>query len=338
MMRIRSWSCIGVMVLAGAATPARAQVVAALPQVALAPQLKASSNAAPIKPSELNGVVQDELGKPLSGAVVSALGSTSAFAVSNDEGKFTFRNLLPGPYLVRAHLQNYLPSRGRVVQVSADGRTLSTIELTRKAGTTDSSVIAAGVGLVDQPTASPAEPEERHEHDELAWRMRHLRRSVLKEAESTIAGLDGDDSLLGDSISTMSRAFGDSARFASSLFSDLPVNGQLNLLTSTSFDHPQDLFSLNGLAPRGVAYVSLEAPGATGDWRMRGTLTQGDLASWILAGSYIRHQPSTHAYEAGVSYSMQRYLGGNRDALVAMRDGSRNVGAMYAVDKWKITP
>src|SRR5262245_2336064 len=200
MTRIRSWSCIGVMVLAGAATPASSQVVA-LPQLALAPELKASSNAAPIKPSELNGVVQDELGKPLSGAVVSALGSTSAFAVSNDDGKFTFRNLPPGPYLVRAHLQNYLPSRGRVVQVSADGRTLSTIELTRKAGTTDSSVIAAGVGLVDQPTASPAESEERHEHDELAWRMRHLRRSVLKDAEATIAGLDGDDSLLGDSIS-----------------------------------------------------------------------------------------------------------------------------------------
>jgi hypothetical protein len=240
--------------------------------------------------------------------------------------------------LVRAHLQNYLPSRGRIVQVSVDGRTLSTIELTRKAGTTDPSVIAAGVGLVDQPTAPPAETEERHEHDELAWRMRHLKRSVLKDAEATIAGLDPDDSMFGDSISTMSRAFSDSARFASSLFSDLPVNGQVNLLTSTSFDRPQDLFSLNGLAPRGVAYVSLEAPGATGDWRMRGTLTQGDLASWILAGSYIRHQPATHAYEAGVSYSMQRYLGGNGDALVAMRDGSRNVGALYAMDNWKITP
>ena len=61
---------------------------------------------------------------------------------------------------------------------------------------------------------------------------------------------------------------------------------------------------------------------------MRGTLTQGDLASWILAGSYMRHQPATHAYEAGVSYSMQRYLGGNGEALAAMRDGSRNVGAV----------
>ena len=49
---------------------------------------------------ELNGVVKDELGKPLSGAVVSALGSTSAFAISNEDGHFTFRNLPPGPYLM----------------------------------------------------------------------------------------------------------------------------------------------------------------------------------------------------------------------------------------------
>jgi hypothetical protein len=35
---------------------------------------------------------------------------------------------------------------------------------------------------------------------------------------------------------------------------------------------------------------------------------------------------------------MQRYLGGNGDALVAMRDGSRNVGALYAIDNWRITP
>ncbi len=121
---------------------------------------------------------------------------------------------------------------------------------------------------------------------------------------------------------------------ASSLFADLPVNGQLNLLTSTSFDRPQDLFSLNGPTPRGLAYISIEAPGASGDWTMRGTMTQGDLASWIVAGSYVRHQPATHAYEAGVSYSMQRYLGGNGEALAAMRDGSRNVGAMYAMDNW----
>ncbi len=338
MMRIRSWSCIGVIVwVVGAVTPAHAQVVA-LPQLVLTPQLKASSTAAPIKPSELNGVVKDELGKPLPGAVVSALGSTSAFAISDDDGHFTFRNLPAGPYLVRAHLQNYLPARGRVVQVSPDGRTTSTIELTRRPGdSSDPAVLAAGVGAVSQPVEAP-EAEERHEHDEVAWRLRHLKRSVLKDAEASIADLDGKDSAFGDSISSFGRAVGDSARYASSLFADLPVTGQLNLLTSTSFDHPQDLFAMSGPAPRGLAYLSIEAPGTSGDWRMRGTLTQGDLASWIVAGSYVRHQPATHAYEAGVSYSMQRYLGGNGEALAAMRDGSRNVGAMYAMDNWKITP
>ena len=35
---------------------------------------------------------------------------------------------------------------------------------------------------------------------------------------------------------------------------------------------------------------------------------------------------------------MQRYLGGNAEALRAMRDGSRNVGAMYAYDNWTIAP
>jgi len=338
MMRIRSWCYIGVIVwTAAGAAPARAQV-AAISQLVLTPQLKASSSAASIKPSELNGVVRDELGKPLSGAVVSALGSTSAFAVSNEDGRFTFRNLAPGPYLVRAHLQNYLPSRGRVVQVSPDGRSTSTIELTRRAGESDPpAVIAAGVGLASE-TPPPAEPEERHEHDEVAWRLRHLKRSVLKEAEASVLDLDGGDSVIGDSLSTVGRAFEESARMASSLFSDLPVTGQFNLLTSTSFDRPQDLFTLNGPVPRGVAYLSIEAPGASGDWAMRGTMTQGDLASWIVAGSYVRHQPATHAYEAGMSYSMQRYLGGNGEALAAMRDGSRNVGAMYAMDNWRITP
>ena len=335
---MRSWSCIGVIVwVFGAATPTHAQVVA-LPQLVLTPQLKASSTAAPIKPSELNGVVKDELGKPLPGAVVSALGSTSAFAISDEDGHFTFRNLPAGPYLVRAHLQNYLPTRGRVVQVSPDGRSISTIELIRRAGdSTEPTVLAAGIGAVGQP-AEPSETEERHEHDEIAWRLRHVKRSVLKDAEASIAELEGNDSAFGDSISSFGRAVGESARYASSLFADLPVNGQLNLLTSTSFDRPQDLFTLSGPAPRGLAYLSIEAPGTSGDWRMRGTLTQGDLASWIVAGSYVRHEPATHAYEAGVSYSMQRYLGGNGEALAAMPDASRNVGAMYAMDNWRITP
>jgi hypothetical protein len=80
--------------------------------------------------------------------------------------------------------------------------------------------------------------------------------------------------------------------------------------------------------------MSLVVPGRNGQWLMRGTITQGDLASWIVSGSYKRQSEATHAYEAGLSYSAQRYLGGNTEALQAMSDASRNVGAMYAYDNW----
>ena len=43
--------------------------------------------------AELRGTVQDDRGEPLLGAVESALGSSPAFAVSDSEGRFAFRNL-----------------------------------------------------------------------------------------------------------------------------------------------------------------------------------------------------------------------------------------------------
>ena len=277
---------------------------------------------------ELHGTVEDEKGRPLAGAIVSALGASTVFAVSDSEGRFAFRNLAIGPYLVRVHLQGYVPARGRVIQVSASGHSTYTFALARS---TDDpaeppTILTAGVGGGGATTPSEAE----HDHDELAWRLRHAKRSVLKDADQAIAGIEDKSSVMGD----LGRAVGTPARLASSLFSDLPLNGQINLLTTTSFDRPQDLFSMSVDAPRGVAYMSLVAPGDNGEWLMRGTVTQGDLSSWIVSGSYRRAPEATHAYEAGVSYSMQRYIGGNGEALLAMRDGSRNVGAMYAFDNW----
>ena len=305
----------------------------AFAQRAAVPPVSAVTHVAAARLCDFRGLVQDDGGQPLAGAIVSALGSTSAFAVSDRAGRFTFRDLPAGPYLVRAHLQEYVPSRGRIVQVTPDGRNTSTIELTRRAEPSSTPpVVAAGV--------APVEPVERsdgdHAHDEVAWRLRHARRSVLKDADQAIADLGRHESFFGGPIGGLSHAVGSSARLASSLFDDLSMSGQFHLLTTTSFDRPQDLFSMNVDLPKSVAFVSLEAPGAQGDWTMRGTVTQGDLASWILAGSYTRHTPSVHAYEAGVSYGMQRYLGGNGDALAAIRDGSRVVGSMYAFDSWQI--
>ena len=291
---------------------------------------------ASVTPAELRGVVIDERAQPLAGAVISALGGASAFAVTDRSGRFTLRDLPAGPYLVRAHLQGYASARDRIVQVSTATRDIS-ISLTRVVTKDDQpSVLQAGVGAVDE-SSSVGDDEVDHPSD-IAWRLRHLRRSVLKDLDHTPIP-PTDPSFMEDSLSAFSKAVGSPVRFASDFIADLPVNGQINLLTTTSFERPQNLFSLQNGLPTGVAFVSLSAPTMTGSWNVRGGTTQGDLSSWIVAGSYA-WQPtgSSHSYRAGMSYAMQRYLGGNVDAIAAMGDGRRKAGEMYAFDRWSLTP
>jgi hypothetical protein len=293
---------------------------------------------------ELQGVVTDDRGEPLAGAVVSALGSTTAFAVTDRAGRFAFRTLPPGPYLIRAHLQGYVPPRARVIQVNSAARATSAIALARRGNSTDPQVIAAGVAgageqgapLADGATDGAADDD--HDHGEAAWRLRHLKRTVLRDADAGILTAADDDSFIEDSIETIGRAVGYPARVATSLLTDLPpLSGEVNFLTTTSFDQPQELFSIHG-APRGVAFVSLNAPTGAGDWNVRGAMTQGDLASWVIAGSYVRRARTAHQYEAGLLYSMQRYDGANPVALAAVADNNRSAGAVYAYDRWTVKP
>jgi hypothetical protein len=316
-------------------------IVPALPAAAQAarptPQLVARTAAA-VTAVELTGLVLDRSGRPLAGAVVSAIGSTSAFAVSDRDGRFTFRTLPPGPYVVRAHLQGYLPARPRLMQISTAGRSDFTITLAKRSEAADApAVLAAGVGPVDDAPVAEPDAEGTHEHDELAWRLRHLKRSVLKNEGERVPGLDTSFPADGP-WAGLGRAMGESARLASSVLADLRLDGQFNLITTTSFDRPQDLFAPDAALPRSVAFVSLSSPMANGEWRMRGALTQGDLSSWTVAGSYARAVHAAHAYQAGFSYGMQRYSGGNAEALSAMRDGSRTVGVLYGYDAWTLAP
>jgi hypothetical protein len=317
--------------LAGVVTPAYAQLARSLPD---------SVSQVAAAHGELQGIVTDDRGAPLAGAVVSALGSSTAFAITDRAGRFTFRTLAPGPYLVRAHLNGYTPARGRVVQVNGAARAMSSLVLARRGGPNEpAQLLAAGLGGTDaQPAADTPAATDDHDHSETAWRLRHLRRSVLKEADSGLLAREDEDSFWEESVETLGRAMGQSARLASSLFADLPLSGQVNLLTTTTFNQPQELFSTFGGPPRGVAFISLNAPTSAGDWNIRGAMTEGDLASWVLAGSYVRRSSAPHQYEAGLSYSMQRYEGGNPAALVAVADGSRRAGEVYAFDRWTLAP
>lgn len=323
-------STLAAVMCLAAALPAFAQSGARTHPMALAA-------IASVPYASVHGIVLDDRGRPLAGAVVSALGATTSFAVSDEGGRFALRNLPFGPYVMRAHLQGYLPPRARIIQVNRTSLTVSSIALTRQGeGDEDVPVLTAGVGAAEVGATGVDEGEDgTHDHGEVAWRLRHLKRSVLKSAATGLLDFAGD-SLLDDSLTGLSRAVGTPARLASSLFADVPWSGHLDLLTSTAFDRPQDLFSRQTWLPRGVAFLSLEAPTLGGQWDVRGAVTQGDLSSWIVAGSY-RRAPAAHRYEAGLSYGVQQYLHGPADPRTAIPDASRTVGALSGYDEWTMT-
>ena len=94
-------------------------------------------------------------------------------------------------------------------------------------------------------------------------------------------------------VDAFGRAVGSPARLATSFFAETPFSGQVNLLTTSSFDTPRQLFSGSNLA-RGAAFVRVGAPvGDQGDWMVRGAITEADLTAWLLAGSYTDAGAST---------------------------------------------
>ena len=298
----------------------------------------------------ISGIVLDESGQPVAGALVSSLGGTTASAVTDRYGRFEIRTLPPGPYVVRAHLSGYVAARAVVIQVRPNARASSSISLKR--ATESPRVLAAGVGLPSgEPVAAPdaAEPVEGdadasdtdHDHSEAAWRLRHARRGVLKDAtipdeflaRATPAGgrLSPGDFL--------GRAAESSARMATSFFQTTPFSGQVNLLAAGSFDAGEDLLSTNTLLGN-LANVTVSAPvGTQGDWTVHGGFTQADIASWIVAGSYKTRGPAVHSYDLGLSYAAQRYSGTTAPvALEEATGGGRSSGEVYGFDTLAVSP
>jgi hypothetical protein len=316
------------------------------------------AHVASIAAGSIQGNVQDEQGAPVAGAMVSALGATTAFAVSDRSGRFELRSLSPGPYLVRAHLSGFVASRGQVIDVRPSGRASSSIALRHAnpgAVVPAYPILTAGVGA-----SAPAPPDDaggsasaaptpdstkeagsppNDDHGEIAWRLRHARRAILKDV-TLPPDFFGDDGADDPNSFDRPNVFANDApaRLATNFFAATPFSGQVNLLTTGSFDSPQQLFSSNNFA-HNTAYLALGAPvGEHADWTARAALTQGDIASWIVAGEYTTRAPARHRYDIGLAYSTQRYEGGNFAALREVTDGSRNAGALYAFDTFSITP
>jgi hypothetical protein len=307
----------------------------------------APREASSVRPGSIEGVVRDEREAPIAGAVVTALGATATLAVTDDNGRFELRDLPPGLYLLTAHLNGFMASPAQTIGVEPRVSRTSAIVLRRAPAVVP--LLAAGIGLAVQAPAPPVpasdaglvqadedqSPGADADHGETAWRLRHARRGVLKDVVLPDHLLDQDDDTL---VEAFGRAVGSPARLATSFFAETPFFGQVDFLTTGSFETPKELFSGDSLA-HGIAYVRLGAPvGANADWTVRGGLTRADISSWNLAGSYVTRGPARHKYDMGWSYSTQRYDGGNVLARRDVTDGSRNVGTVYAYDTYTISP
>jgi hypothetical protein len=299
----------------------------------------------------ITGIVSDDRGTPVAGAMVSALGTlTIANSTTDATGWFSFDPLPAGDYTIQAHSKGFLGSARATVRVSGLSPSLQRLQLRRletpvaTAGNTPVAarpIVAAGIGL-PAGTLSDTEkqPEETtaandHPHNEVAWRMRHFKRSILKDSAPIVTVVDREPDF--DPGTVFGRAMTSAASAATTFFTDLPFSGEVNLLTTSAFFGREDLFK-GDLLPRGVAYMAIGAPTPAGTWSVRAAMSQGDLSSWLVAGSFQSRDRSSHNYKFGYSYSMQDYLGGNPAALAAASDGSRNVGELYALDKWTLTP
>ena len=307
--------------------------------------LQPVARVASLAAGSIEGIVHDEKGAPIAGAMVSALGATTAFATTDRGGYFELRTLSPGPYLVRAHSSGYIAPRGQVIDVRPSSRVSSSIGLRH---VSPPSVLTADFGAAPTSDAAPPAAAEGvtngsdDDHGEMAWRLRHARRGVLKDAtvpEDLLADSTPDSTFnVFAPVAFLGRAVGSPAQLATNFFGGTPFTGQVNLLTTGSFDTPQQMFALDSLS-HGVAYVSVGAPaGSSADWTVRSALTQGDIASWIVAGSYATRAPARHRYDLGLSYATQRYDGGNTATLRTVTDGNRNAGAIYGIDTFTISP
>jgi hypothetical protein len=336
---------VGAMCVSGVSAQARASATQARPGVtapaaiAPTPLNRPSFDAGPTR-GRIEGLVTDDQGQPLVGVAVSAHGAQLTFAVTDRHGRFAFTALPLGSYFVRAHLPGFVASPRELVEVIAARAATSRFRLSRSPDAVPSTrpILPAGMDglqpldpdrVQDGAAEDAAAADSDHGHSPTDWRIRHLKRSVLRDADNGDLSLAEDtpeDTVAADTVQSLS------------FLSDLPFSTQVQLLTISAFDTPQELFTAARI-PHGVAYVSLTSPaGDDSMWAVQGALTQGDLSSWVLGGTYTTKIAGRHATEVSMSYAAQRYDGTNPIALSAMGETSRTVGALHGSDRWTLTP
>jgi TonB dependent receptor/Carboxypeptidase regulatory-like domain len=317
----------------------------------------------------IEGSVTDERSHPVAGAAVTAQGRDLLLVETDSEGRFTMRSVPAGTYLVRVQGRGYVASKREFLQVLPSRGTTHLVRLqhtTENApaaaavGTVAPHVLTAGVsaaqltgndtavGSVVAPPAieDPTVNDNSDDHSEIAWRLRHVKRSVLRDTTTGYIDDDdfgkngeGEDYWHDRGQFTMRDWATDLGRASSSFLTGTALSGRVQLMTASAFDEPFEALSSNDM-PSGVAYFSLGAPVSVKTaWSVEAAVMQGDVSSWFVAGTYATSLAETHGIDIGTSYARQRYQGPNPQVIAAFRDqdNSRNVGGVQIYDRWTLS-
>jgi hypothetical protein len=293
---------------------------------------KVVSVQAAVRSGVVRGVVRDDGGAGVAGVAVTAVGTSLALARTDATGAF-YLPLAPGDYVLRATRDGYVSPYKEWLRIGDSARLERNITITRQIGLPDRKVLLASIGV-----SAPAVMDVRDSTPETsvapvpslqAWYLRHLPRTILRDGAGHARHTD-----FRYLPSFLDWFVTESARATSSFFTETDFSGQVDLLTThaTAVASP----GVSGQIPRGIAYVSLGAPvGTHGDWRVRGALSTGGLASWVAVGEYEARDVRTHAFRAGLSYGAQGPV--SRVGIILGQE-RRAVASASGQDHWRVRP
>lgn len=302
----------------------------------------------------IEGLVTDERHQPVAGAAVTAQGRDLLIIETDRTGHFELRGIPAGTYLLRVQGRGYAASRREFVQVVPSRGTHFDVQLRRAAvaaiAPAEPAVMAAGVGLApatavtaSQPAAVEPESVEPvpHDHSSAAWRLRHAKRSVLRETTSRIddvSALDGDaiwrdfeQADLGGWLLGVGRA-------PTTALLNGTLSGRVQLLTAGAFEQPFEAFTTDD-TPAGIAFVHLAGPLSTRTtWSVEAATARGGVSSWFVGGSYATVVADRHGVEVHSSYSRQRSAAASGISVYGIEDDDRSAGGVQVIDHWTISP
>lgn len=302
--------------------------------VTAAPAKTPAWTQASLSGGKVNGIVRDERGQAVFDVRVSAVGAVTQVAYSDRNGRFSLP-LPSGDYVVRAQRDGYAASSTDMVMVRPSTSIERTLTITRQQpGARPVMVAGVSNGPFIPTTAIDSDPD--HPHDEAAWRLRHVKRPVLRDMGTAVADAARAQNFRPQTNNFFGRALTNSARLATSFITDTNFTGQVNFVTTSALDPSLGWSQPEG--PRSIAYVSLSAPiHDVGDWHVRGAMNAADLSSWVLLGEFTARQTRTHAFAVGMAYSTQTFA--DAAQLVFAPDAAattRAVGGVYGSDHWRV--